>query len=124
MGCPLGPGCPEPAGTVARSDEPQPRRRRLVAGRDERSGRYEVGVEVPASAFARRASELAPEEDESLVDESFEDDESLVDESFEGDESLVDESFEGDESLVDESFEESDSRSSRRPWALAPWSFL
>ena len=82
-------------------------------GRDERSGRYEVGVEVPASVFARRASELAPEEDESLVDESFEDDESLVDES-----------FEGDGSLVDESFEESDSRSLRRPWALAPWSFL
>ena len=124
MGCPLGPGCPEPAGTVARSDEPQPRRRRLVAGRDERSGRYEVGVEVPAPAFARRASELAPEEDECLVDESFEGDESLVDESLVDESFEDDESFEGDESLVDESFEESDSRSLRRPWALAPWSFL
>jgi len=67
----------------------------------------EVDVdEVPA--FARPPSELEFEEDESLLEDSFED-------SFEV-------SFEDDES--DESLEEPDSRSLRRPLALAPWSFL
>lgn len=66
-----------------------------------------------ALALARPPDE--PElEDESLLDDSLED-ESLLEDSF-GD------SFDDDE--PDESLEESDSRSLRRPLALAPWSFL
>lgn len=64
-----------------------------------------------ASAFARPPFEL---EDESLLEDSLED-ESLLDGSLE-------DSFDEDE--PDESLEESDSRSLRRPLALAPWSFL
>lgn len=62
-----------------------------------------------ASAFARPPFELELE-DESLLDDSL------------ADESLLDDSLEVDE--PDESLEESDSRSLRRPLALAPWSFL
>lgn len=76
----------------------------------------EVDVdEVPA--FARPPSELELEEDESLLDEF------LLDESFEDSfEDSFEVSFDDDES--DESLEEPDSRSLRRPLALAPWSFL
>ena len=73
--------------------------------------------EVPA--FARAPSEL--EEDESLLDDSFDDDEEDEEDSDEED-SFEEDSFDVDES--DESLEEPDSRSLRRPLALAPWSFL
>ena len=62
-----------------------------------------------ASAFARPPFELELEV-ESLLEDSLEV------------ESLLDDSLDVDE--PDDSLEESDSRSLRRPLALAPWSFL